>query len=94
MKLKARTFTDDEITGLIPAQAIIDFDRAKEVLEKVAQSQCSADQQALDQAVKCERERIISYLQDLLELSEKVKEPAIKVKMMDVLTALKKEASG
>lgn len=33
------TFTQEQIVGLIPAQAIIDYDRAKEVLEKVAKAQ-------------------------------------------------------
>jgi len=42
----------------------------------------------LVEAVRQERERIISYLQDILELSEKVKEPAIKVKMTHLLQAL------
>ena len=36
-----------------------------------------------------ERKRIINYLQELIELSQKVKEPAIKIRMMDVLQALK-----
>ncbi len=42
---------------------------------------------------KQERERILTYLQDLIELSSKVDEPAIKVRMMDILQSLK-ESSG
>lgn len=37
--MKLLTFSDKEILGLIPAQAILDYDRAKDVLEKVAQKQ-------------------------------------------------------
>ncbi len=33
-KALVKTLTSDEILGLIPAQALIDFDRAKEVLQK------------------------------------------------------------
>ena len=33
------TFTQEQIVGLIPARAIIDYERAKEVLEKIAQVQ-------------------------------------------------------
>lgn len=32
-------FTEKQILGLLPAQALVDYDRAKEVLEKVAKSQ-------------------------------------------------------
>ena len=32
------TFTKEQILGLIPAQAILDYDRAKEVLESVSQA--------------------------------------------------------
>ena len=32
-------FTEKQILGLIPAQALVDFNRAKEVLEKVAKAQ-------------------------------------------------------
>lgn len=32
-------FTEKQILGLIPAQALVDYDRAKEVLEKVAIAQ-------------------------------------------------------
>lgn len=35
----ALKFTEEQILGLIPAQALIDFDRAKEILEKVALAQ-------------------------------------------------------
>ncbi len=49
----------------------------------------------LEQARKEERERIITILQELIELSEKVKEPSIKVKMMSVLEVLQnKEVEG
>lgn len=37
--MKLLAFSEKEILGLIPAQAILDYDRAKEVLEKVAQKQ-------------------------------------------------------
>lgn len=37
--MKLLSFSEKEILGLIPAQAILDYDRAKEVLEKVAQKQ-------------------------------------------------------
>jgi hypothetical protein len=45
--------------------------------------------QAKEAARKEERERIVGYLQDLLELSAKVKEPAITVKLTNILQALK-----
>jgi len=44
-----------------------------------------------EQAKKDERKRIIDRLQDLIESSKKVKEPAINVKMMAILQALKGE---
>ena len=37
--MKLLTFDDKEILGLIPAQAILDYDQAKEVLDVVAQGQ-------------------------------------------------------
>lgn len=45
----------------------------------------------IQQAKDDERERILNYLQDLIELSEKVKEPVIKVKMMAILQFLKEQ---
>ena len=39
---KTFTFSKEEIIGLIPAQAFIDYDRAKEVLEKVSQATLSS----------------------------------------------------
>lgn len=45
----------------------------------------------LAEEARKERERIINLLQDLLEASERVKEPSIKVRMMNVLQALKGE---
>ena len=41
------TFNEKEIVGLIPAQAIIDYGRAKEVIEKVAEAQVKAILKAL-----------------------------------------------
>jgi len=38
-KLKVMKFTQEQILGLIPAQAILDYDRAKEVLDGVAKAQ-------------------------------------------------------
>ena len=38
-----KQFTQEEILGLIPAQAFLDIDRAKEVLEKVQETQRGAD---------------------------------------------------
>lgn len=35
--IKPLKFTQTQILGLIPAQAILDYDRAKDVLERVAQ---------------------------------------------------------
>ena len=32
-------FTEEQVLGLIPAQALVDYDRAKEVLDKVAKAQ-------------------------------------------------------
>ena len=32
-------FTEKQILGLLPAEALLDFDRAKEVLEKVVKAQ-------------------------------------------------------
>ena len=37
--MKLLTFSEKEILGLVPAQAILDYDRAKEVLSMVAQAQ-------------------------------------------------------
>jgi len=37
--MRLLTFSDKEILGLIPAQAILDYDRAKDVLARVAQKQ-------------------------------------------------------
>jgi len=45
----------------------------------------------IEQAKREERERIIELLQSLIEASAKVKEPAIKVKIMNILQALKGE---
>jgi hypothetical protein len=36
-------FTQSQILGLIPAQAILDYERAKDVLEKAAQAQRLSD---------------------------------------------------
>ena len=36
VQLEGLEFTQEDILGLIPAQAILDFDRAKEVLDKVS----------------------------------------------------------
>ncbi len=63
------TFNQDEILGLIPGQAILDYDRAKEVLEKVAKAQLALNKQNLDDAVKKERERIFTWLIKLREAS-------------------------
>ncbi len=38
-KMPLLEFTQEQILGLIPAQAIVDYDRAKEVLSKVAITQ-------------------------------------------------------
>jgi hypothetical protein len=38
VQLEVLKFKQEEILGLIPAQAILDYDRAKEVLEKVSQA--------------------------------------------------------
>lgn len=38
VEIEGLTFSKDEIVGLIPAQAFIDYDRAKEVLELVSQA--------------------------------------------------------
>ena len=43
----------------------------------------------VEAARQAERERILTYLQDLIDLSEKVKEPAVRVRMMEVLEVLK-----
>ncbi len=48
-----------------------------------------AQKQKIVDAVEQEGERIIDLLQNLIELSEKNKEPSIKVRMMDILQALK-----
>lgn len=45
-------FTEKQILGLIPAQAFIDFDRAKEVLEKVAESQAEITRQEISDKVR------------------------------------------
>lgn len=37
--MKLLTLSEEEILGLIPAQAILDYNRAKDVLEKVARKQ-------------------------------------------------------
>jgi len=37
--MKLLSFADKEILGLIPAQAILDYDRAKEVLGMISQAQ-------------------------------------------------------
>ena len=38
VQLEVLTFNQEQILGLIPAQAILDYDKAKEVLEKVSQA--------------------------------------------------------
>ena len=50
--------------------------------------------QAVSKAVEKERERITTLLQDLIELSDKVNEPAIKVKMTTILWALAHKQEG
>ena len=51
----------------------------------------AASEKAYEQGKKDERERLTNSLQELIEMSEKVKEPAIKVKMMAVLQSLKEK---
>lgn len=40
-EMKLLSFSEKEMLELIPAQAILDYDRAKDVLEKVCQKQAS-----------------------------------------------------
>jgi len=74
-------FTQEQILGLLPAQALIDYDRAKDVLKKVVKAQRTLTlegcQSAQSEAVKAVRERIRQKLQhsggvmDILWITEK-----------------------
>ena len=82
-------------------KGIEDLEKARELVFQILRlkgefnlvegcAQCSDEiERAYTQGKAEERERIINQLQDLIELSNKVKEPVIKVKMMDILQALK-----
>lgn len=52
-----RQFTDAEILGLLPAQALIDVDRAREVLTKIQQA-CAAAYRPQLESLRAENERL------------------------------------
>src|SRR3989304_1809862 len=51
------TFTQEQIVGLIPAQAIIDYDRAKLVLGEVAKAQATHDKQRYQKEKEMDKDR-------------------------------------
>ena len=65
----------------------------REQVNSVANAQLEALQPAIEEAKKEERERICNILRGLIEASDKVEEPAIKVKMVAILQALKPDES-
>jgi len=60
--MRLLTFNKEEISELLPAQALIDYDQAKDVLEKVCQSQADLTRKEMAEEV----ERLVRELERCL----------------------------